>query len=87
MCVILSNKSILVFDTNLFKSNEQYLRSYKPVQYKCRWNGNCLVPYSYFFFITGELYKSAAIKLKQKKDVAPKFKQIEDMQYLSNGLM
>lgn len=46
-----------------------------------------LVPYSYFFFITGELYKSAAIKLKQKKDVAPKFEQIEDMQYLSNGLM
>ena len=51
MCVILSNTSILVFDTNLFKSNEQYLRSYKPVQYKCRWIGNCLVPYSYFFFL------------------------------------
>lgn len=44
-------------------------------------------PIPTFFFITGELYKSAAIKLKQKKDVAPKFKQIEDMQYLSNGLM
>ena len=49
--------------------------------------GESVTVWSPTFFLTGELYKSAAIKLKQKKDVAPKFKQIEDMQYLSNGLM
>lgn len=66
MCVILSNKTILVFDTNLFKSYEQYLRSYKRVQYI----GSFLVPHSYYFFITGELYKPAAL-IKTGKTMLP----------------